>query len=253
MDGRQGVEYIRSFEGTYTAEEISLNQRLRHACTNEIVDFALVESLLQQGADPLGGLAESGLDLMDHVYGEILCDGDSKNLPRITELFLQYGMDIEKPRIPYDDDDSLHPMWCFAFVQDEYSARALKMLLDSGLSADSAGAMWGHSIGDILQFYDVDPNSTGNDTCTWALKLMLLCASYDHVLDNDPDLQKEIGCAYNSFDTHLFRDWNRFTYTYDTSRCHPQPELYRSVVHVYDTVSQKEVWKIGFGVEVDEI
>lgn len=253
MDGRQGVEYIRSFEGTYTAEEISLNQRLRHACTNEIVDFALVESLLKQGADPLGGLAESGLDLMDHVYGEILCDGDSKNLPRITELFLQYGMDIEKPRIPYDDDDSLHPMWQFAFVQDEYSAQALKMLLDNGLSADAAGEMYGHTMFDLLNIECGDPNGEWNDVCTWSLKLMMLCASYNHILENDPYIQRVIGYSYNSFDTHLFQDWNRFTYTYDTSRCHPQPELYRSVVHVYDTVSQKEVWKIGFGVEVDEI
>ena len=253
MDGRQGVEYIRSFEGVYTAQEISLNRRLYYECTKEDVDFDVVETLLQQGADPLGGLAESGWELTDHVYGEILCEGNSKNLPRITELFLQYGMDVEKPRIPYDYDESIHPMWCFAFVQDEYSARALKMLLDNGLSADAAGAMWGHSIGDILQFYDVDPNGEGNDVCTWALKLLMLCASYDHVLDNDPSLQEEIGCAYNSFDTHMFRDWNRFTYTYDTSRCHPQPELYRSVVHIYDTISKQEVWKIGFGVSTSEM
>ena len=85
MDGREYVEHLRSFEGTYTTEEISLNRRLYHACTEEVVDFDLVELLLQQGADPLGGLAESGLNLTDHVYGEILCDGHSVNLPRITE------------------------------------------------------------------------------------------------------------------------------------------------------------------------
>lgn len=246
-------ENVSPFVGVYTAEEISLNRRLYYACTKEDVNFDAVETLLQQGADPLGGLAENGLDLLEHVYGEVLCDGNSKNLPRITELFLQYGMDIEKPRIPYDDDNSLHPMWQFAFVQDEYSAQALKMLLDNGLSADAAGEMYGHTMVDLLNIECGDPNGEWNDVCTWSLKLMMLCASYDHILENDPYIQRVIGYSYNSFDTHLFQDWNRFTYTYDTSQCKYYPELSRSVVHIYDTVSKQEVWKIGFGVSTSEM
>ncbi len=148
-----------------------------------------IEKLLEQGADPIEATAVSGWGLLDHIYGEIVSDSqdDSSNLPKITELFLRHDMDVEKPRIPYDDDNSLHPMWKFAFLTDENAICAFEMLLDRGLSADAAGEMWGHLTFDLINVDREDPNDGeyGTEVCTWAVRYMLFCASYDHIIEND--------------------------------------------------------------------
>ena len=50
----------QQFEGTYTAEEIELNKKLYEECSKKTVDYAVVEDLLRQGADPLGGMENHG-------------------------------------------------------------------------------------------------------------------------------------------------------------------------------------------------
>ncbi len=244
------IECTGPYEGTYTPEEIELNNRLYEECTKETLDFDAIEKLLIQGADPLGGTAVSGWGLLDHIYGEILCDSqesNSVNLPRITELFLKHGMDIDHPRVPYDYDNSLHPMWQFAFVMNENSVYALKMLLDEGLSADAAGEMWGHATFDLINIGCGDPcnDKHRNYECVWLMKMLMLCASYDHVLEQDEDLRSFIDYDHNNYDLHKFRRWNDFYYRFDTSHCNGRPEFYKSVVRIYETASDKEIWKIG--------
>lgn len=90
--------YTRRFESIYTAGEVELNNRLYEECLKDPLDCAKIEELLRQGANPLGAMAVSGWDLLAHVYGEVvyeLYDSFGKNLPRITELFLKHGMDID--------------------------------------------------------------------------------------------------------------------------------------------------------------
>ncbi len=242
--------HTSGFEGIYTEQEIILNNKLYEACSKPEPDYDEIERLLQQGADPLGATAVSGWGLLEHVYGEVLCesqDSNSINLPRITELFLKYGMDIDHPRIPYDDDNSLHPMRQFAFVMNENSVYALEMLLDKGLSADAVGEMWGHALFAMINVCCGDPvnDEFWNYECTWVLKLIMLCASYDHVRENDEDLRNFIGCSYNNYDLHKFRKWNDFYYVFDTSRCERRPELYQSVVNIYHKETNDKVWTIG--------
>lgn len=244
------IECTSQFEGVYTPEEIVLNNLLYEECTKEVLDCNAIEKLLEQGADPLGATEVSGFGLLDHIYGEIICDtieSNSINLPKVTELFLKYGMDIENPRVPYDDENSLHPMWEFAFAMNENAVHALKMLLDSGLSAAAIGEMWGHAVFDMVNLGSGDPNNDEfwNYACTWTMKMIMLCASYDHIINNDEDLQNFIGCSYNSYDLHKFRNWNDFCYQFDTSHCPQHPEFYRSVVSIFDKISGKEVWKAG--------
>ena len=246
-----------SFERIYTEEEIVLNNRLYEACSKDQPDYEEIEGLLKKGADPLGATAVSGWWLLNHVYGEILCesqDSGSVNLPRITELFLKYGMDIDHPRIPYDDNNSLHPMWQFAFVINEHSVHALEMLLDRGLSADSAGEMWGHAIFDLLNVYcgDLVNDEFWRYECTWTMKVLMLCASYDYILDSDKSLRDFIGCGYNNYDLHKFRKWDDFYYVFDTSRCQGSPELYKSVVNIYHKNSNEKVWRIGVCLKENE-
>lgn len=250
-------ECTSKFEGTYTQEEVELNNKLYEECTKDEIDCAAIEGLLKQGADPLGATAVSGWGLLEHIYGEIICDichSEGVNLPRITELFLKYGMDIENPRIPYDDDNSLHPMWQFAFITNQNAIRALEMLLDKGLSADAAGEMWGHITFDLIMIECGDPNTdeVWRDVCTWTMKMIMFCASYDHILENDEELREFIGCSYNDYDLHKFRKWDDFYYEFDTSHCDSYPVFNRSIVRIFEKGTNKEIWKVGICLEETE-
>ena len=243
-------EHTHCYEGAYTLEEVDLNNKLYEECVKEEIDLNVIEELLKKGADPLGATAVSGWGLLDHIYGDILCDTQdmlSKNLPEITELFLKYGMDISNPRVPYDGENSLNPMWEFAFVMNENSVYALEMLLDNGLSADDASEMWGHATFDLINIECGDPNDDEfwNYECTWVMKLLMLCASYDHIIDNDSDLRNFIDFDQNTYNLHKFRKWNDFCYEFDTSHCEHHPELYKSIIRIYEKESKKEVWKIS--------
>lgn len=244
-------EETQKYEGIYTSEEIELNNKLLNECLKENVDFGFVEELLKQGADPLGATAEYGWGLLNHVYGEIVgpkacIEGRHlHNIPRITELFLKYGMDMTTPRISYDDDNSLNPMFCF--LEDENGIKALKLLLDAGLDSVSAAEFWDTAIFDQFNVCRFDPNDEEwHDRFVWMMKMIMLVASYDHVLHDDNGLYEIVGCAYNSYDIHKFRNWDDYYYVFDTSRCERHPELYKSVVRIYEGATDKEVWKIGF-------
>ena len=245
-------ECTEKYEGVYTEEEAELNQKLLDECTKDKIDYAAVEELLKKGADPLGAMAEYGWDLLNHVYGEVICelqDDDCEGLVELTELFLKYGMDVDTPRIPYDNDNSLSPLWHYTFVVGEKAAKALELLLDAGMSADSFVDFWDHSITDFFHCECGDPENEEfwNKECTWTFKMMFLGASYDHIW-NDESGPRDFLCGeYNTYDVHKFREWNNYEYHYDTSYCDRFPELYGSIVHVYEKETGTEVWTFGVG------
>lgn len=80
----------------------------------------------------------------------------------------------------------------------------------------------------------------------------MLIASYDYILENDEDLSKFIGCHYNEYDLHKFKDPNNFYYEFDTSLCERFPELYRCIIRIYEKESNKQVWKIGVSLKEEE-
>lgn len=249
-----GIIDVKDYIGTCTQEEIKLNQMLYDECCKETINFATVEELLKAGADPLGGTEATGIRLLDHIYGDIVGGSQYNNsvdLPRITELFLKYGMNIDKPKIPYDNANSINPAWEFGFVTNENAIIALKMLLDRGLSYESFGLFCDHTITDFFHIECGDPQNDEfwNHECTWTFKMMLLGASYDHILNNDKDLKNFLCCDYNSYDIKNFRNWDKYDYYFDTSRCVKSPELYKSIIHIYEKESGKEVWTIGVGTE----
>lgn len=243
-------EHTQQYEGIYTPEEIELNKKLFAECQKATPNFELIEELLKQGVDPLGPTDGHGWELLEHIYGELVgpdgyWDEYVVNVPRITELFLKYGMNISTPRIPYDDNNSLNPMFCF--VESKIGIKTLKLLLDAGLDADSAAEFWGTAIFDQFSVCNDDPNDEElHDRFVWMMKMVMLVASYDHVLNADESLYNMVGCAYNTYDIHNFRNWDNYYYVFDTSRCERHPELYKSVVKIYDVKTDEEVWKIGF-------
>ena len=95
------------------------------------------------------------------------------------------------------------------------------------------------------------------------LKLPLSCqlvsygnnavASYDYMLNEYEHLRDFIGYSHNDYDLHKFRNWDGFTYEFDTSRCKRHsgyPELCESIVTIYESETNKPVWK--FGIYLDE-
>lgn len=244
------------YANAYSPEELALNQRLYEECSKEAIDFAPVEALLKQGADPLGLMQDSGW-AYESVYGLIVTEifeENGENLIRLTELFLKYGMDIDHPRIPYDADFT-NPLWELGLSIGEYSVTTLKMFLDHGASADSFGMFWSTAMGDLIDVYCGDPvhDDIWNRVCTLSLKATMLAASYDHILNNYEHLRTFIGLSYNDYDVHKFRNRNDFTYEFDTSHCkrhYGYPELCQSVVTIYEAESKKAVWR--FGVYLDE-
>lgn len=242
----------QKYEGTYTPGEIELNIRLKEECAKDSIDYAAVEELLKQGADPLGGTGICGWDLLAHIYGQLVGDSQDTNsvhLPRLTELFLKYGMNVDAPRVPYDGCNSINPLWFFAFAVNENSISALKLLLDHGLSADSFAQFRDHSTTDFFQIECGDPENDAfwNGQCVWTFRMLLLGASYDHVLDADEELREFICCSCNRNDVRIFRNWDDFEYHFDTSHCSSYPELYGSIIHIFSKKTGKEVWTIGVG------
>ena len=244
------------YEGLFTSEQVELNNLLYEQCTKETLDIGAIENLLKKGADPLGATDVSGWGLLDHIYFEIILyspESNHVNLPKITELFLKYGMDVSKPKVPYDGDNSLHPMIGFSYYPNENTIVALKMLLDNGLDAESAAKFWHKAIYDEINVCKDNPDdSEWKDLFIWMFKMIMLTASYDSILDNDEGLCDLIGCSYNSYDTHKFREWDNYRYEFDTSRCKRFPELYKSVVNIYEIATGKAVWKIGICLNEDE-
>ena len=245
-------EQTQKYEGAYTSEEIELNKRLYEECYKNNINYEIVEELLKQGADPLGGTEICGWDLLIHIYGEIVADSQDTNsvdLPKLTELFLEYGMDVDKPRVPYDGDNSLNPIWMFTFVTNENAIIALKMLLDNGLSAEGFGEFWGHTMFDLLNIDCGDPENDEfwNKECIWTFKMLFLGATYDHVFNNDTGISEFLCCSYNTTDIHIFRNWDDFEYHFDTSTCERHPELYGSIIRIFSKNTGEEVWKMGVG------
>lgn len=246
-------EWTQKYEGAYTPEEIKLNKQLYEECSKDVIDFARVEGLLKQGADPLGGTEICGWDLLEHIYGELVYYSEfsnSVNIPKLTELFLKYGMNIEAPRIPYDGDFSLNPLWDFIFSVNENTAAALKLLLDHGLTASSFAEFWDNAISDFFHLECGDPQKDEywRKKCVWTFKMLLLGASYDHIFENDEGIGEFICCANNTNDVHIFRDYDNFEYFFDTSHCDSRPELYGSIIHIFSKATGNEVWRIGVGV-----
>lgn len=245
-------EYTAPFEGTYSEEEVTLNRKLYEECVKDQPDWNIAEQLLQQGADPLGATAISGWGLLEHVYNELAFESQfskSVNLPSITELFLKYKMDVEKPRVPYDDENSIHPLWTFAFLMNENAILALKMLLDHNLSNDGVAEMWDHILKSLYHLESGDPNHDDwNYEYTWMMKTLMLCISYNHVFEGDAEYYREwLGCDYNHpYDLHKFRNWNDFDYVFDTSYGRGSPDMCQTIVRIYEKGSQKEIWRIAF-------
>lgn len=230
----------------YTQDEIELNKKLYEACGRKIINIAEVEELLKQGADPLGPY-EAQFQF-DHLYGELVCEQsveNSINLPLITELFLRHGMDINNPRVPYDQDDSINPMWGFTFCPNGNSIKAIKLLLDNGVNTKLIDEYLDHCMIDYVTLDEDDPNDPEwHDNYVWLVKTFMLLASYRDVIERSTFLKEIIDYDKNMYDLTFFEKWDDFIYEFDTSVCESKPRFYKTVIKIFDKNTNKLVWKM---------
>lgn len=228
----------------YSPEEIELNSKLYKECIKTDPDFDYIERLLTKGADPLGPYsADSHWDLLGHGLSDLIwesCD-TRKNLPELTRLFLHCGMDIDHPRIPYDNENSLSPLWHLGYCENEEVVEIMSILLDSSISIASIDVFLHH----FCEFYeDENPNEVVPVEYIVFLKTLMLIASYDYVYQTVHDYKDFIRAEENDYDVHKFRRFDGFKYIIDN------PKLFGSTVRIVELKSGRTVWKIrNFGMK----
>ncbi len=233
--------------------KLGINMELLQACIVERVDYSKIEELLKQGAEPLGYIEENGFpnNLYDSVIENLAWKEDKNgDLVKITDLFLQYGLDISKPAIPYDNNEILNPIYNFCGYMRGSMMETLRLLLDHGLTAEDAEWGWGQQLDDFLNVSDsLDCEDVRGELPHYVWKLMLT-ASYPHVLNRDEGLRYNIWYDRNHYDLSRFREWDWYDFELDTSHCDKgYPRVARSIVTIKDKSTGEKVWR--FGVEMD--
>lgn len=235
----------------------TLNEQLRTACLTSPVDYEKVENLLRDGADPIATIMVDGRTevLYENLYMEFIDTPQLRTtMVKLTALFLRYGMDMDRPEVPYEEAQVIHPLWTFSFHSDGGGTlEILKLLLDHGLSASSAAQCWHHILLDDLNAYGELEDAFSYEMFYEDIRKILLIASYPHVLNADEQLKDVIWYAVNAYDVQKFRCWNDFTFQVDTSHCQNGPEIDRSVVTVVEKSTGHAVWTVGFGMEPADI
>ncbi len=161
---------------------------------------------------------------------------------QITELFLRYGMDISKPAVPYDDDDVLSPIKNYIGVKNDCMLRTMRLLLDHGLTAEDAAIGWGGQIEDFVNVSGSFSDKVVQTEFPYYVRMLMLIASYPHVLENDESLQEEIWFKYNQgrVDLRRFREWDWYEITVEGSA-----EVRYSVIALVDKGTNEKVWEFG--------
>ena len=243
-----------------------LDQALLSACISTLPDYAQIEDLLRQGADPMGSVSFGGelrnlypavvdhyLDLghRNQLFNDTVFFGSERyvsgHLAVITELFCKNGMDISKPSIPYDGDDILNPLISFSFYGDGHLDEPLKVLLDHGLSVDDAAKCWDYAFSDQVHVVGHLDDDFEREAFFDVLKKLFLIASYPHIWQNDPALRSFLEADQNNYDVSSFRDMDRFCFSIDVSTCEKgYPRSFKSTVTVFEIETGRPVWKFRY-------
>lgn len=245
-------------------EALALNKQLMEACL--ACDFAGVEALLEQGADPLGSCTADGHGndelVLESLFMEAIHFGDSedadrmgKALPELVRIFLAHGMDIPARQAAMDknDDNYIRPLWDLAFCSNEAGLKTLSVFLEHGLDPSSAEDLVEH----ILVDSDFCYGSNGKDDRQLTdddfqgetfddLKMVMLAASYPDVLNNSPYLQECVDLTENDPEKLIgFRNWNDFDYRIDWSvRREPPGVLIAGLLTIRDRRTGEDVWNV---------
>lgn len=197
-------------------DEMELNRQLCAEATAPEPDFEELEKLLDMGADPLAYINDYEECTMEEVFANSQDYKDARHLPDLVSLFLRKGMKVESSK-----DDVLHAL---TWVRNEYGVKALRILLDGGLSAEYAESFAEDLIGDIMQFessYSPGAHIAGEEMMskegTWgasldyAVRMVMLLSSYERVFDSSSYIRTMMCAKPDEFkEVQVFRNWDVF-------------------------------------------
>jgi len=197
--------------------QIELNRKLYNEFEKEKLNESRIIELLKQGANPLGNMSNNKHS--EKPYEEILYE--NKNLDKITGLLLENGMVIDNK--DYQNNDMINPLWGLALRTDTIGIKTLKLLLDNKTEVDSIEVFVDHIYTDYILLGDkekmakqaVENNEIEVETgkvetyYSIAMKMLMLCASYDYVLDNSEYIKDIIDYDRNNKNNiNFFKNYN---------------------------------------------
>lgn len=226
--------------------QFALNKELLEAAKG--CDLIKVEELLRRGADPLGSPdanEQHAYILSELFYSSADDEKMADTMPELLRLFFAHRMDITARSIPDDDENNINPLWDLAFVNTEGGLKILHVLLEHGLDCHSAEILVEHIFVDmeLCDGCKID-DEWWRESWSCSLKMVMLVASYPHILENSTYIADCISLAENdAARLSCFRDWDHFTYQIDLSTCDNIPHGLRSAtVRIKDTETGETVW-----------
>lgn len=217
-------------------DKIRLNRELYNEFEKEEINKERIIELLKKGANPLENMSTGKHS--EEPYEEIIYE--NKNLDKITKILLENGMTINNGN--YQTDDIINPLWSLALRPDSIGIKTLKILLDYKTEVDSIEVFVDHIYTDYIFLGDREEMARqaikNNDAevesskteryYSIAMKMLMLCASYDYVIDNSEYLKDII--AYdrnNNKNINEFKKYNNFYIRETQKEC----RIYRKMDH----------------------
>lgn len=229
-----------------------LNEKLYYAITEKEIDYDLVEKLLKEGADPLGYY-----DDYETPIGQLFCEGSddwgskkngllSDRFPEILNLFIKNGFDCSRFQQDTDGDHNLE-LWSLTFSISRGACEALQILIEHGLPIPPLEDFISHFYMDSEMCDGSDMTPDYESYLVWAFKMIMMSASYPHVLNNSEYLQQCIELDStnkgNKYDLTRFRQYDDYEYHFDLSTLDNVPYGMRNAtVKVIEKETQQEVW-----------
>ncbi len=230
-----------------------LNKKLYDVITKDEIDYALVDKLLKEGADPLGYYNDDE----ETPIGELFCEGSdcweretgtvlNDRFPKLINLFIKNGFDCSRFQKDTDGNHNLE-LWSLTFSISPGACEALKILIDNGLPIPALEDFIEHFYMDSEMCDGSDMTPEHEQYLIWAFKMIMLCASYPHILKDSEYLQDCIELnstnKNNKYDLAKFRQYNDFEYCFDLSTLDNVPYGMRNAtVKVIEKKTKQEVW-----------
>ncbi len=226
-----------------------LNEKLARAITDKETDYDLIKKLIMQGADPLGPIIIEN----ETPISELFCSAEWKEyddgrFPKIMQMFLENGFECTR-FLPEDEDGNHSELWTLLFAVSEGACQMLKLMLDNGLSSEP--------VEDFVSHFFMDSEMCDGSSITlgylsyviWALKMVMLCASYPQVLDNSGYLRDCIECNTvnkdNTYSLENFRNNDDYDYEFDFSTMDNVPNGIRNTtVTIIEKKRGETVWTL---------
>jgi len=232
-----------------------LNEKLYEAITDEKLDYATIEELLVAGADPLGERNEDHETPLDGLFTEAgsiseYAPGFTDQLPKIMKLFIDYGFDCRRIEPADGDEDDRHlEMWGLVFSSSKGALETMKLMIENGLRVSAMEDYISHFFTDAAMCDGCEIDEDYEEYLTWALKTIMLCASYPHVLEQSAYIRQciEIDTLNrNRYDVTKFREYDNYVYSYDLSSLTNRPYgLQGAMVAIREKGSTHVKWELS--------